>query len=146
MSEVLRDVAASLSRSGGVSSPAPGGMSGWAFTIASLLTLVAAGAAVRTARRLARRSTPELIVLLNQSAAFYSRWPDHRLASAPRAELLAETARCRRIVELLESRAPAAADGGGATRGAVDGLRVWIALLGKRIDGRAELPAGPAYA
>ena len=76
MDEVLGDIATSLARGG------------WLFTIASLLTLIAAGAAVRTARRLARRSAPELIVLLNQSAAFYRRWPDDRLSSAPRGELV----------------------------------------------------------
>jgi len=130
MDEVLGDIATSLARGG------------WLFTIASLLTLIAAGAAVRTARRLARRSAPELIVLLNQSAAFYRRWPDDRLSSAPRGELVTEMARCRRIVGLLEARTPAA----GATRGATDGLRVWIAVLAKRIDDFADMPSGPAYA
>lgn len=122
------------------------GRGGWMVAVASLLTILTAGAAVRLARRLARRSTPELVVLLDQSAAFYRRWPEHRLSTAPRAELLTEAARCRRIVALLQSRAPAGASGGGAHRGAVDGLLVWIAVLAKRIDEGADLPAGPAYA
>ncbi|KAA0102369.1 hypothetical protein CIW49_03425 [Mycolicibacterium sp. P1-18] len=128
--------------------PAPVPMSevavgGWVFTVASLLALLAAGVAVRTGRRLLRRSTPELVVLLNESAAFYSRWPEDRLWAAPSAELAAEVARCRRVVELLESRHVAAT---GASRGAVDGLNAWIALLGKRIDKPVNLPSGAAYA
>jgi hypothetical protein len=144
MGEVLSDIAASLSR-GGVSSSGTGGVGGWVFTVASVLALIAAGFAVRTARRLTRRSAPELIVLLNQSAAFYSRWPEDRLSSAPRAELVSEAARCRRIVELLESHPSVAADG-GASRGAIDGLKMWIALLCKRIEQQANMPSGAAYA
>ena len=130
--EVFSDIAAGLGRGG------------WVLTLASLLAIVAAGAAAGTVRRLVRRSTPELLVLLNRSAAFYGRWQGDRLSSAPPAEVAAEVARCRRIVELLEARTPAPAD--GATRGAMDGLRAWIALLSKRIDDGARLPSGPAYA
>src|ERR1700712_1704077 len=143
MSEVLSDIAASLGR-GGVSSPATGGLGGWIVTIASVLALLAAGTALQTARRLTRRSAPELIVLLNQSATFYSRWPEDRLSIAPRAELANEAARCRRIVELLELRPSAAADG-GASRGAIDGMKAWIAVLGKRIEQQVDLPSGSAY-
>jgi hypothetical protein len=142
MSEVLSGIAASVSRDGGVSSP---GASGWVVTVASVLALIAAGVAVRTARRLTRRSAPELIVLLNQSAAFYGRWPEDRLSSAPRVELVNEAVRCRRIIELLEARPSATADS-GASLGAINGLKLWIALLGKRIEQYADLPSGPAYA
>ena len=119
------------------------GVGGWMFTVASVLALLAAGVAVRTGRRLLRRSTPELVVLLNESAAFYSRWPEDRLWAVPGVELAAEVARCTRVVELLESRQGASA---GASRGAIDGLRAWIALLGKRIDQPVNLPSGAAYA
>ncbi len=132
MGEVFSDIAASLGRGG------------WVVTLASLLAIVAAGAAAGTVRRLVRRSTPELIVLLNRSAAFYGRWPGDRLSSAPPAEVVAEVARCRRIAELLEARTPAPVD--GATRGALDGLHAWIALLSKRIDESVRIPSGPAYA
>ena len=136
--EVLGDLAASLGRGGGVSSPSTGG---WVVTVVSVLALIAAGFAVRTARRLVRRSTPELLVLLNQSAAFYGRWPEDRLASAPRAELATEAARCRRIVELLESTVADA-----ASHGPIDGLKSWIMVLGRHIEQGATLPSGPAYA
>ena len=119
------------------------GAGGWVFTVASVLALLAAGVALRTGRRLLRRSTPELVILLNQSAAFYSRWPEDRLWAVPDAERAREVARCTRVVELLESRQGTPT---GATRGAVDGLQAWIALLGKRIDGPADLPSGAAYA
>ncbi|BBZ26084.1 hypothetical protein MMAD_03790 [Mycolicibacterium madagascariense] len=132
MGEVFGDIAASLGRGG------------WVVTLASLLAIVAAGAAAGTVRRLVRRSTPEMIVLLNRSAAFYGRWPGDRLSSAPPAEVAAEVARCRRLVALLEARTPAGGD--GAASGAMDGLRAWIALLSKRIDDGARMPSGPAYA
>ena len=119
------------------------GAGGWVFTVASILAVLAAGVAMRTGRRLLRRSTPELVVLLNQSAAFYGRWPEDRLGSVPDVELAAEIARCRRVVELLEARQGVAA---GASRGAVDGLQAWIALLGKRIDQPASLPSGAVFA
>jgi hypothetical protein len=121
------------------------GGAGWILTVASLLVLVAlGGVAARAARRLVVRSTPELTVLLNQSAAFYRRWPEHRLAAAPRAELTAEAVRCRRIVELLERRTVAGIDDGPAARGPIDGLQVWIKLLYKRIEDHADLPSGAA--
>jgi hypothetical protein len=141
MGEVLSDIAASLGR-GGVSSAGTGG---WAFAVASVLALIAAGVAVRTARRLTRRSTPELIVLLNQSAAFYGRWPEDRLSGAPRAEMMIEAARCRRIIELLAPRQEIPADV-GASRGAIASLQTWIAVLGKRIEQQADLPSGATYA
>lgn len=119
------------------------GAGGWVFTVASILAFLAAGVAMRTGRRLLRRSTPELVVLLNQSAAFYSRWPEDRLASVPDVELVDEIARCRRVVELLETRQGAAT---GALRGVVDGQQEWIVLLGKRIDQPASLPSGAAFA
>jgi|SRR5689334_13767208 len=119
------------------------GVGGWVFTVASVLALLAAGVAVRTGRRLLCRSTPELVVLLNESAAFYRRWPQDRLWAAPDAERARELARCRRIVELLESRPGAAA---GASRGVVDGLQAWIAVLAKRIERPSDVPTGTAYA
>jgi len=120
-----------------------GGVGGWVLTLTSLVALLAAGgAAARVARRLMRRSTPELVVLLNQSAAFYVRWPEDRLDGVPDGELMAETARCRRIIELLESRRLGSVGGGPATRGAVDGVRAWTSLLCKRIEDRLETPSG----
>ena len=121
------------------------GGAGWVLTVASLLVLVAiGGVAASAARQLAARSTPELTVLLNQSARFYSRWPEHQLAAAPRAELTAEALRCRRIVELLERRTVAGIDDEPAARGPIDGLQVWIKLLYKRIDDGADLLSGVA--
>lgn len=116
--------------------------SGWLVTVASCLAVIAVGGiAARVARRLQRSSTPELIVLLDRSAAFYSRWPEHRLADAPAADVAAEAARCRRIVELLR------ATGNDPDRsGAIDGLRAWITLLGNVIDASADTRSGPAYA
>lgn len=137
MSELLSAIAAGLGR-GGVSSPGTGG---WAVTVVSVLAVIAAGVAVRTGRRLTRRSAPELIVLLDQSAAFYGRWPEDRLSMVPRAELMREAARCRRIVELLEARALVPADDG-----VIAGLRAWITLLASRIDGPACAPSGVSYA
>lgn len=131
--EVLADFAASLGRGG-----AAHAAGGWLVTVASVLAVVVAA---RVARRLTRRSTPELLVLLDQSAAFYGRWPEDRLGGAPRAELITEAARCRRIVELLQSRPSDAVTGGVLT-----GLQAWITLLGRRIEQYADLPSGPAYA
>lgn len=124
------------------------GGTGWCvLVLVSLLALAGVGGvAGRVARQLARRSTPELIVLLNESAAFYGRWPEDRLASVPRAELVAEAARCQRIIELLERREAAGVDGGPASRGPIDGLRVWVALLRQRIERPDDTPSGVAYA
>ncbi|MEU0498470.1 hypothetical protein [Mycobacterium sp. NPDC006124] len=119
------------------------GVGGWVFTVAAVLALMAAGGAVRTARRLLRRSTPELVILLNESAAFYSRWPEDRLWAVPDTERAAEVARCLRVVELLEKRQGATTAAG---RGVVDGLRAWIELVGKGIGQPANLPSGAAYA
>jgi hypothetical protein len=82
------------------------------------------------------------VVLLNQSAAFYSRWPEDRLAGVPNAELTTETLRCRRIIELLESRRAGSLDGGATARGAIDGVRAWMTLLSKRIEDLPS-PSGP---
>jgi hypothetical protein len=118
------------------------GIGDWVVMLTSLLALLAAGGvAARVARRLMRRSAPELTVLLNQSAAFYGRWPEDRLASAPDGELLTETARCRRIIELLDSRRAAAVDGGSATRGAIAGLRAWTTLLYERLEDHLDAPS-----
>ena len=127
--------------------PSPQGSGGWLLTVLSMVALLAAGGiAARMAQRLIRRSVPELTVLCNQSAAFYARWPEDRLAAAPRDELRAEAARCRRIVEVLEGR-PAASNVDASTlSGSVAGLRTWITLLGKRIENVADAPAGPSYA
>lgn len=125
----------------------PGGVGGWVLTLVSVLALLAVGgAAAHFAQRWVSRSTPELTVLLNQSAAFYSRCPEDQLASVPRGELVAEAARCQRIIKLLECRAAAGIDSGPASRGPIDGLQAWIALLRMRIAGCADAPAGTAYA
>lgn len=112
---------------------------GWILTVASLLVVVAAG---RVAGRVARKSAPELVVLLNQSAAFYRRWPEHRHGSAPAAELMVEAARCQRIIQLLEA---ADLDGGPAARGPIDGLRAWITLLHREIRAIDAASTGPVY-
>jgi hypothetical protein len=144
--EVLNAVAARFGDGGEVSSPGAGGLGGWAATVASLLAVVLVGnVAARLARRLMRNSTPELIVLLDQSAAFYSRWPEDRLASVPRGELMIEAARCARIIELLETPA-AVVEGSGSSSGAVGGLRTWIAVLHRQIEDGVVVPAGPAFA
>jgi hypothetical protein len=112
------------------------GYKGWILTVASLLAVVAAG---RVAGRLTRGSAPELTVLLNQSAAFYRRWPQPHNSSAPATELMVEAARCQRIIQLLEA---ADLDGGPAARGPIDGLRTWITLLHRQIR---TMDAAPAY-
>ena len=140
--QILSAIIARLDTGGEASPSGIGGIGEWVLTLTSLLALLAAGGvAARVARRLTRRSTPELIVLLNQSAAFYGRWPEDRLANAPRGEVMTETARCRRIIELLESPRSAAVDGGSATRGAIDGLRAWTTLLYERIEGNLDAPS-----
>jgi hypothetical protein len=140
--QILSAVVARLDTGGEASPSGIGGIGWWALMLTSLLALLAAGGvAARVARRLTHRSTPELIVLLNQSAAFYGRWPEDRLANAPRGELMNETARCRRIIELLESRRAAAVDDGSATRGAVAGLRAWTTLLYERLEGHLDAPS-----
>ncbi|CAN5390332.1 hypothetical protein BH09ACT8_BH09ACT8_45280 [soil metagenome] len=139
--EVLSAVAARVSAGADASHSASGdGYKGWILTVASLLVVVAAG---RVAGRLSRRSVPELTVLLNQSAAFYRRWPEHRHADAPATELMAEAARCQRIIQLLEAADP---ESGPAARGPIDGLHAWITLLHKHINPRDAAPSGPAYA
>jgi hypothetical protein len=112
------------------------GYKGWIFTAASLLAVVAAG---RVAGRLTRGSAPELTVLLNQSAAFYRRWPEPHHSAAPATELMVEAARCQRIIQLLEAED---LDGGPAARGPIDGLRAWITLLDRQIR---TMDAAPAY-
>jgi hypothetical protein len=125
----------------------PGAVDRWLLTLASLIVLLAVGrAAAKVLRQLTRKSTPELIVLLNQSAAFYSRWPEDQHVNAPHAELLAEASRCRRIVELLERRAATELDSGPASRGPIDGLHAWIAVLQRQIHLRDDAPSGTAYA
>lgn len=117
----------------------------WLVAVVSLLALFAVGGvAGRIARRLVRRSTPELTVLLNQSAAFYGRWPEDQLAGAPRGEVVVEAVRCGRIIELLEGQAVTTIDRGAAECGPVDGLQAWIALLFKRINAHDGVPTGPA--
>lgn len=145
--EVFSALAARFGVGGDVTPQATGGIGGWVLTLTSALALVVVGRfAARLARRLVSRSTPELIVLLDQSAAFYGRWPEGRLTSAPRGELMAEAARCRRTIELLESRGATATDWGPATRGPVDGLRAWITLLHKQIEERVNTPPGLSHA
>jgi hypothetical protein len=162
--EVLSTIAARVNAGGDVSSlgtvwqrsvlasgradhSALGGVGWLALTLASLLALFAiGGAASRLARRPGWKATPELIVLLNQSAAFYGRWPEDRLASAPRDDVVLEAARCRRIVELLERRTAPEIDRGPAENGPIAGLQAWITLLSKRIDGRPDVPSEFAYA
>ena len=140
--QILSAIIARLDTGGEASPSGMGGIGEWALMLTSLLALLAAGGvAARVARRLTRRSASELIVLLNQSAAFYGRWPEHRLANAPDAELLTETARCRRIIELLESRGAAAVDGGSATHGAIAGLRAWTTWLYERLEEHLDAPS-----
>ncbi|MET0703859.1 MAG: hypothetical protein ABWY93_29800 [Mycobacterium sp.] len=139
--EVLGAVVARVTHS------ASADVDGWLVTLTSLLVLLAVGGvAARVASRLTRRSTPELIVLLNQSAAFYRRWPEDRQHSAPPEELRTEAHRCQRIIELLERRASTGSDRTLATRGPIDGLHAWIALLNSHIEARGDVPSGPAYA
>ena len=131
---------------GGEMSPGVGGVGNWVVTLSSLIAvLVVGGTAAKVASRLMRRSTPELVLLLDQSAQFYSRWPEDRLAGAPRAELMIEAARCRRIINLLESKAMPSADRGLATRGPIDGLRAWVALLHNRIAEQLNASDRPAF-
>ncbi len=138
--EVLSNIVARVAHTG------PCGNDRWFLTVTSLLVLFAAGgAAAKISRRLLRRSAPELIVLLNQSAAFFSRWPEDRHIHAPSAALVAEENRCRRIVELLEQQA-AGAGNGLAVRGPIDGMQAWIAVLHRHIQQRDDVPSGIAYA
>ena len=140
--QILSAIVARLDAGGETPPSGIGGSGEWVVMLTSLLALFAAGgAAAWVARRLTRTSTPELIVLLNQSAAFYRLWPEDRLANAPRGELMTETARCRRIIELLESSNAAAVDGGSETRGAVAGLRAWTTLLYERIEDHLDAPS-----
>jgi hypothetical protein len=142
-----RSVLATARAAFSVGNTGPAGVDRWIITLTSLLALVAVGGvAARISRRLMRRSPPELMVLLNQSAAFYRRWPEHRGASAPSAQLVAEANRCQRIIELLEEQAPAAAEDSPAARGPIDGLHEWIRLLQSQIQLREGAPSGTAYA
>jgi hypothetical protein len=119
----------------------------WIITLCSLIALVAVGGvAARLSRRLMRSSSPELIVLLNQSAEFYRCWPEHRRANVPSAELVAEANRCQRIIELLEQRLSAAAADSPAARGPIDGLHEWIRLLQSQIHFRDGAPTATTYA
>jgi hypothetical protein len=139
--EVLSSIAARVAHTGS------GGSDRWFLTVSSLLVLFAVGgAAAKVSRRLIRRSTPELMVLLDQSAAFYSRWPEDQHRNAPSAVLLAEASRCRRIVELLEQRSVFGAGDGPASRGPIDGLHAWIAVLHGQIQLREDVPSGIAFA
>jgi hypothetical protein len=127
--------------------PAVGDADWWVLAVVSLLALLAAGGAAGwMARRLARRAKPELVVLLDESAAFYGRWPEDRLSRAPRDQLVAEAARCRRIIELLELRRAPGTAGRLDEAGPIVGLRAWIALVSKRIDGGLDVRSGTAYA
>jgi hypothetical protein len=145
--EVISALAARFGAGGEVAPHGTGAIGGWLLALASALVLLVVGAfAARLARRLVSRSAPELIVLLDQSAAFYSRWPEDRLTSAPRGELMAEAARCRRTIELLESRGATVTGWGPATRGPVSGLKAWIALLQKQIGERVNTPPGLSLA
>jgi hypothetical protein len=139
--EVLSSIAARVGHTG------PCGIDRWFLTVTSLLVLFAVGgAAAKVSRQLLRRSTPELIVLLNQSAAFYSRWPEDQHVNAPSAELVAEASRCQRIVELLERRSATGIDDGPAARGPIDGVHAWITVLHRQIQLREDVPSGIAYA
>ena len=138
--EFLNAVAARISGGTDASHSVSGdGYKAWILTVASLLVVVAAG---RVAGRVTRTSAPELTVLLNQSAAFYRRWPEHQ-DNAPAIELMTEAARCQRIIQLLEATD---LDSGPASRGPVDGLHAWIAVLHKQIHTRDAARSGPAYA
>ena len=144
--QILGAVVPRLGVGGEMSPSGIGGVGNWVVTLSSLLAVfVVGGTAAKVASRLMRRSTPELILLLDQSAQFYSRWPEDRLAGAPRAELMVEAARCRRIIDLLESPRVPSADRGPAACGPIDGLRAWVALLHSRIAEQLDAPARPAF-
>ncbi|TPG36705.1 hypothetical protein [Mycolicibacterium hodleri] len=144
--QILGAVAPRLDVGGEMSPSGVGGIGNWVVTLSSLLAvLVLGGTAAKVAGHLMRRSTPELILLLNQSAQFYSRWPEDRLAGTPRVELMVEAARCRRIIDLLESQHGPSADRGPATRGPIDGMRTWAALLHSRIGEQLDASSRPAF-
>jgi hypothetical protein len=143
---VFSDLAARFGAGGDVTPQATGGVGGWVLTLVSALALVVVGRfAARVSHQLASRSTPELIVLLNRSAAFYGRWPED-LANVPRGELMAEAARCQRTIELLESRGNTVIGWGPASRGPVDGLKSWLVLLHKQIEEQVSAPSGLSHA
>jgi hypothetical protein len=145
--QFLNAIVAPLHVGRGVSPAGVGGVGEWFATLASVLAVLAvAGLAARVAGRLTNRSVPELIVLLDESAKFYGRWPEHRLVGAPPVEVMVEAARCQRIIELLESHGGDAGVGGRAARGPIDGLRAWVQVLHRRIAAQAGVPSGPAYA
>ena len=144
--EVLRAVVARVdlgSHGSSIGAVATGRAEHWFLAAASVLAVLAAGSATaRVMRRLTAGTVPELIVLLDESAAFYRRWPEDRLDDAPRQGLVDEMARCRRIVELL---ATPCRDGDPALQGPVDGLRAWMTLLDSRIERLPCRPSGAAY-
>jgi hypothetical protein len=145
--ELLGAVAGRLGAGGEVSSSGAAGLGGWLATLSSVLAVLVVGSvAARMARRLTRNSTPELIVLLNQSAAFYVRWPEDQLAHAPRDAVMSEAIRCGRIVELLEARRTGVVNDGSVLRGAVDGVATWIAVLHREIGRGVNVPSGPTFA
>jgi hypothetical protein len=141
LGEILSAIAARVEHS------VAGDAEAWIVTLTSVLVVLAAGgAAARVVRRLTRRREPELVALLNQSAAFFGRWPGGRDAGAPPEELRAEAGRCQRIIELLERRGAPGIDGGPGARGPIDGLHAWIALLHSQLQSVDSTPSGVTYA
>ncbi len=151
--EVHAAIAARLGGAGSVSSSeawtfaavraAPGV---WLLTLITLLAVLVFGAGAAYVARRASGSTSELTMLLNESASFYARWPEDRLASAPRSETRAEAIRCQRTIALLERRAEGESGHPQYWRGPVDGLRAWLAVLRSALDGPAGTPVTGAYA
>lgn len=110
----------------------PHSASGWLLTCISFVTVFALGAGLAyAARRLLTKRSAELDVLMNQSAAFYSRWPEQQLSAAPRSEMMAEADRSQRIVDLLQRRAVTSKADSRYLQGPIAGVKAWITLLHK---------------
>jgi hypothetical protein len=110
--------------------------SGWLVTCLSFLAVVALGAGVTyvVRRFMPTRSTPELQVLLNQSAAFYARWPEPELTYAPKNEMMAEAIRCQRIIDLLRRRAQVNNGESKYLMGPIGGVQSWLTLLHQEMN------------
>ena len=114
----------------------PHSVGGWLGTCISFLALFALGAGVAYAVRrfLRKRPTAELDALMNQSAAFYGRWPEPQLSDAPHNEMMAEANRCQRLIDLLQRRAAASKAESEYLLGAIAGVQAWLALLHEVMD------------
>ena len=107
---------------------------GWLATCISFVAVFVLGAGIAYAsRRFLSKRTAELDVLMNQSAAFYRRWPEPELGGAPRSEIMAEADRSQRIIELLQQRAAACAADNEFLHGPIAGVQAWIELLHRTV-------------